>query len=559
MTAEKYYQELADRALSSREELEVWLYNWSELEAFLDEERARRRIEAARFGEDEGRQASYLAFLRTIELAAEAWRHRLLTKLLEQPGRFDLPPSRYEVLLRGARAAVELYREANLPLQAKEACLIGEYRRLVNTMTCEYAGREQTLPQMARYLEDPSRKVREEAWRLINERFYQDSRQLDELYAQLVRLRHQIARQADCADYLEYVWKLWQRVDYTPADCQRLHEAVGRVVVREVERLNAALAERLNVRHLRPWDFSALPDGSPLRPLGTSAELIRACAQVFYRIDPELGRIFDTLQRRSLLDLEPRKGKAAQTFHEVLAEQRSPFVFMNATGCEHDVWTLLHETGCAFGIWACRNEPLLAYRSVDDLPEAAELAGIGLQFLALPHLEHLFGEHKHLAARRFLERLLRLLARLARIDAFEHYVYTHAEATVEEWKDCWQELGQRFGLSAALPGFEQSDRHCWQQQVQLFEAPLSCIEHGIGLLGGIQLWQQVPRECRLGSKQDEAAWQPAVALYRNALALGAARPAGEVFAAADCRLELTQRSLKRAVGAITEYLAGCAS
>jgi oligoendopeptidase F len=553
-TAENYYRELADRPLGSREELEIWLYHWSELEAFLDEERARRRIEAARLPQDEGRQARYVTFLRTIEPAAQTWRQRLAGKLLEQALRFELPPVRYEVLLRRARAVVELYREANLPLEAEEACLIAEYRRLVATMSCEYAGREQTLAQMAWYLEDPSRKAREEAWRLINERFYQDFRQLDELYAQLVRLRDRIARQAGCADYVEYVWKLWQRVDYTRADCLRLHEAVSRVVAPQVQKLDAAAAERLNLKHLHPWDLLAPPDGAPLRPFATSAELIRACSQVFYRIDPEFGRIFDTFERRGLLDLEPRKDKAGRAFHEVFAEQRSPFIFMNATGCEHDVWTLLHQAGCAFGIWACRNEPLLAYRRACDLPEAAELAGIGLQFLALPHLEHLFAEHKLLAVRRFFERLLRLFARLARMDAFEHYVYTHAQASPEEWKDCWQRLGQRFGLSAALVGFEQFERHGWQQHAQLFEAPLAGIAHGIGLLAAIQLWQQVPRDCRLGRKQDDTPWQQAVALYRNGLALGAARPAGEVLAAAGCRLELTQRSVRRAAGAITEYL-----
>jgi oligoendopeptidase F len=543
-TVERYYRELLERNISSRAELEEWLYQASELEAAIDEERCRRHVESTRQTDDEERQRAYTDFIEQIEGPQQAWREKLMRRFVELADRHSLPPLRYEVLLRSARTAIELYRAENVPLLTEDEKLKTVYRRITAAMTCEYAGREQTLQQMARYLEETSREVREETWRLSSERFLQDAQPLDELFGKMVALRDRIARQAGCADYRAYAFKYYERFDYTPEDCLRFHDAIERIVVPAAQELAEQRRQKLDLDTLRPWDFAVDPDGlSPLRPFETVEQLVSGCSRVFHRVNPELGRIFDKLRRQDLLDLDSRKGKAPGGYQEMFAERRVPFIFMNAVGTDYDVRTLLHEGGHAFHTWACRHEPLLAYRSCDSVIEFAEVASMAMECLALPHTEVFFSDEKNRATKRFFERIVRFLPFMAQIDAFQHYVYTHVDAGLEGWKDYWQMLTRRFSPEVTWSGLEAHERHSWQRKLHLYEVPFYYVEYGIAQLGALQVW--------LNSRRN---YEQAVALYRNGLALGGSRPLPELFEAAGCKFDFSEDTLRPLIDAVMEEI-----
>ena len=401
-TVEHYYRDLVERNVTTKEELEVWLCQASELEAGIDEERAKRHVDATCHTDDDGRQHHYLWFVENIDARREPWRDRLMRRYVELAERIPLPPKRYEVLTRSIRNTIELYREENVPLLTEDTKLGTEYQRITGAMTCEYEGREQTLQQMARYLEEPERKIREETWRLAADRFAEDADRLDELFEKMVALRHQTAINANCDDYRAYMFKRYERFDYTPEDCLAFHDAIEKVVVPAVRQLAGERRTKLSVETLRPWDFSVDPDGRPpLRPFKNEAELAYGCSRIFRQVDPELGRVFDTLRERNLLDLGSHKGKAPGGYQEAYHEQRVPFIFMNAVGTDTDVRTLLHEGGHAFHTWACRNEPLLAYRSCDAVIEFAEVASMSMECLALPYTDIFFGDETNRATKRF--------------------------------------------------------------------------------------------------------------------------------------------------------------
>ena len=71
-TAESYYRELLGRNVGSAAQLERWLYDASELEACLDEERCARYVEATRQTDDESRQHATIQFVEQVEARQEA-------------------------------------------------------------------------------------------------------------------------------------------------------------------------------------------------------------------------------------------------------------------------------------------------------------------------------------------------------------------------------------------------------------------------------------------------------------------------------------------------------
>ena len=75
-----------------------------------------------------------------------------------QAGQADDP--RPQLLLRGWKADVELFRDENVPLQTELSKLNSQYDKLIGAMTVTYEGHPYTLQQMARYQEEPDRTLR---------------------------------------------------------------------------------------------------------------------------------------------------------------------------------------------------------------------------------------------------------------------------------------------------------------------------------------------------------------------------------------------------------------
>ena len=532
---EPLLDELERRRLDTPEALERWLLDRSELTAVVHEEGAIRYIRMTCQTDNPDYEKAYLRFVEEIEPRLKPRFHRLNELYIESPARSQLPRERYFVLDRKIQNSVELFREENVPLETEEEKLGQRYQKITGAMTVHYDGKEQTLQQMARYLEEPKREVRQEAWELIAERRLQDCEQLDEIFDELLAIRQKIAENAGFANYRDYAFRRRERFDYTPEDCERFHQAVERHIVPLMRELQRQRQSKLGVEDLRPWDLNVDPEGKPpLRPFSKADELIEGCLEIFHQVDPELGTQFGRLAELGLLDLESRKGKAPGGYQATLEEHRLPFIFMNAVGRDSDVRTLLHEGGHAFHTFAARDEPLIAYRHAPL--EFAEVASMGMELLSAPHLSVFYSpEEAERSRRRHLEGIVTLLPWIATIDAFQHWLYTHPGHTREEREAKWLELHERFGGIENWAGYEEALRSAWQRQIHLYLYPFYYIEYGIAQLGALGIWLRSQRDYR-----------EAVQLYRRALALGGSRPLPQLFEAAGLPFDFGEEALGRA-------------
>jgi oligoendopeptidase F len=60
----------------------------------------------------------------------------------------------------------------------------------------------------------------------VNEARLSKSKELDQLYTELIRLRDKVAKQADHANYRDYKMDALGRFDYTAEDCFTFHSAI---------------------------------------------------------------------------------------------------------------------------------------------------------------------------------------------------------------------------------------------------------------------------------------------------------------------------------------------
>jgi len=546
---EPLYRRLLAARVVSVDALERWIEDASELASAISEEASRRYVAMTCQTDDPERERAYLFFIEEILPKVKPLGHALDEAYLRSPYRALLPP-RYGLLDRSVQNRVTLFRPENIALQTEEAKLGQKYQKISGAMTVVFRGKEHTLQQMSRYLEETDRAVREEAWQLVARRRLQDRESFEEIFEQLLELRERIARNAGCANYREYVFRKRERFDYTPEDCLRFHDAVEQAVLPLARRLQEERRRDLRVDTLRPWDYDVDPRGRPpLRPFATVDELTAGVEQIFTRIDADLGQQFRFMREGSLLDLESRKGKAPGGYQSTFEERRVPFIFMNAVGRDSDLRTLLHEGGHAFHMLAARTDPVIQYRHAPM--EFSEVASMGMELLASPYLTVFYRDRadERRASRELIAGVVMIFPWIATVDAFQHWLYTHPGHTREERRAAWVRTFRRFAPLVDFTGYEDVLDSLWHRQIHVFLYPFYYIEYGIAQMGALQVWRR--------ARSDYAG---AVRQYREALALGGRAPLPELFAAAGAEFDLTARTLTPLMeaidGALDEFDAG---
>jgi oligoendopeptidase F len=536
------FDELAARALDG-DALDAWLREWSRLEELVTEAAARAMIAYTIDTGNPEKEADHLRFSTEILPRMEERSVELARKLLETG--YSTPE--LATTLARFRTQIEIFREENVPIFAELEEHSARYQRITGSMTAVWDGVERPLPQLQPFLKSPDRSVRERAFRAASQPYIEKRPELASLFDQMYQLRVQAASNAGFANFRDYIFPAKFRFDYTPADCERFHEAVEKTVAPAVERVLNHRRERLKLDRLRPWDLAVDPyRDKPLRPFSDASELVGKAQRVFDRVDPSLGREFQTMIDEGLLDLESRKGKAPGGYCETLHFHGRPFIFMNAVGLVDDVMTLLHEAGHAFHAFASHPLPLIWQRHPGS--EAAELASMSMEFLASPHLSQPVGYFTSAEARsawlEHLEDVLLSLVHIASVDAFQTWIYTSGEGGDAAARDqAWLRIRSRFERGVDWSGLERERVARWYRQLHIFMYPFYYIEYGIAQLGALQVWRN--------SLADP---EEAVARYREALALGAVRSLPEMYQTAGARLIFDPASMGELVALVESQI-----
>jgi len=184
---------------------ERWLLDGSELTAALDEESSRRYIAMTCHTENGAAEAAFLHFIGQIEPRLKPRQFKLARIFLAHPMRAQLPGERYFVFDRATQLQVELFRPENVPLETEEARLSQQYQKLIGSLTVPFRGEEQTLARMGRYLEDPDRALRQEAWEVVTRRRLREAEHIEQIFEQLLKWREQIAAKGKGEQKKEHV------------------------------------------------------------------------------------------------------------------------------------------------------------------------------------------------------------------------------------------------------------------------------------------------------------------------------------------------------------------
>jgi len=532
---EPFFTELLARPLADAAALQQWLKDSSELEAAVSEDACWRQIRMTCDTENKTLEAAFNDFVTNIQPKIQPLADALNHKFLACPFTAELPKDQYFTYLRTVQKNIDLFREANIPMQAELGVLGQHFGQITGRMTISHQGQEYTLQQAAKFLESKDRNEREEVYRKIQERRLQDTEPLNDLFDKLIALRQQVAQNAGFNNYRDYKFVELGRFDYDKLACYQFHEGVKQHVLPLVNRIYQHKAKKLQLSSLRPWDLEAEPAGiAPLRPFTNGADLLKKSTECLRKLNPFFAACFETMENMGHFDLESRKGKAPGGYNCPLAESGAPFIFMNAAGQIDDVTTMLHEGGHAVHSFLAHPLPLAAFKEYPM--EIAEVASMAMELFTMDYFDVFFDDEADLkrAKAHQLERAITVFPWIATIDKFQHWVYENPTASAEARSAMWVQTLNEFSTAAVdVSGLEGYRQNSWQRQLHLFEVPFYYIEYGIAQLGAIGLWMQY----RQNPEQ-------ALNHYMAALSLGGTKTLPKLFETAGLRFDFSPEHIK---------------
>ncbi len=541
-----FYNELSQRSINSKNELQQWIYDLSELEAIVSEDMAWRYIKMTCNTADEKLVSDYTYFVSEIEPNIAPYSNELNKKLIASEFCNDLDKEQYFIFLRSVKKSLELFREENIPLFTEISNESQKYGAISGAQTIEFEGKHITMQMAAVHLKSQDRDLREKIYHALNARRAQDETTLNNLFNKLIELRNKVASNAGFGNFRDYMFQSLGRFDYVKEDCFSFHDSIQQFIVplykaKEEERKN-----KLNYPSYRPWDRDVDIEGKqPLKPFANGAELTEKTIECFNTINPFFGECIGIMRDLKHLDLESRVGKAPGGYNYPLYETGVPFIFMNSVGTHRDLVTMVHEGGHAIHSFLTNHYPVVEFQSTPS--EVAELASMSMELISMEHWDVFFKNEDDFkrAKREQLEKIISSLPWIASIDKFQHWIYENPTHTVEERYSKWLEISKAFGPGVVdYSGLEDNVKRSWQVQLHLFEVPFYYIEYGFAQLGAIAMWRNY-------KKNPDQALQN----YIAALKLGYTKSIPEIYKTAGIKFDFSSNYIAELANFLKEELA----
>ncbi|EMY4794805.1 M3 family oligoendopeptidase [Bacillus pacificus] len=542
---EKTLSTLLNKMISSKLDLENWLKEQSKVIWEIEEQLKSHYIAFQCNTDDEEIKDTFEHDQQFVKPLLKRYQNLLDNKYLESPFRMELDSNVYGLLNAKIKNAQKLFCEENIKLEIQEDKLVTEYFEITGGLIGIWDGEEKTITELQSYLQDSNRDTRKKAKTIISEQFLSVEKELQNILNQLIEIRHQQAKNIQLENYRDYMFKKYERFDYSAKDCYELAESIRKYVVPLKDKILLEKKEKLQVDTLRPWDVSAVtPDQKVLKPIANENDLMEKSTHIFNKLDVEFSALLNQMYKHNCLDLTSRKGKASGGFCEYLPASQLSFIFMNLNYTQDDIITFIHEMGHSI-----HNELIkpLEIRQYIEIPaETAELASMTMELFSLNYWDTFYTDKKDLkqAKINFFKDVISYLPIMLIVDQFQHWLYENPSHTSEERNEKYLQLQKHYQSSVIhIDGYENWIATSWLPVLHIFEVPFYYIEYAIAQLGALQMYKQY--------KEDP---KQALENYKKALSLGSSQSIKEVYEAAGIRFDFSGETIKELMAFVEKEL-----
>lgn len=388
----------------------------------------------------------------------------------------------------------------------EENRLSSEYTKLIASAKIMFEGKEYTLSGLMPFRLSNDRKVREAADNAYFGFFEANESAFDENYDALVKVRTRIAKKLGYKNFTELGYVRMMRTDYNADMVENFRKQVKAYIVPIATKLYERQQARLGVDKLRYYDESFEFTTGNAKPKGDSNYILENGLKMYRELSPETKEFFEFMVDSELLDLLNKKGKESGGYCTYIANYKAPFIFSNFNGTSDDIDVLTHEAGHAFQVYQSRwiTSPEINFPTY----ESCEIHSMSMEFITWPWMDLFFKEDTDKYKFVHLGSAIKFIPYGIVVDAFQHFVYDHPEATKEERKMAWRNLEKEYLPHKNYEGNDFLDRGCWWfKQSHIFKSPFYYIDYTLAQICALQFWKK--------SREDQkATWEDYMAICK---------------------------------------------
>ncbi len=472
----------------------------------------------------------------------DAINNRFYKHLIKHPKRRQLEEKFGSQLFRLAAQNLKTFSEEILEDLEEENKLSSKYIKLKATAKIDIEGKNYNLSSIYALEVDKNRAVRKKAVEKKWTFYEKNQKEIDDIFDQLVKIRHQIAQKLGYENFIELGYARMNRTDYNEEMVKVFRQEVLEHIVPIANTLYKRQAKRLNLDDLYYYDENfQFPSGNA-KPLGSPEQIIEMASKMYHELSRETATFFDFMIENDLMNLLAKDGKATGGYCTFIEDYKAPFIFSNFNGTSADIDVLTHEAGHAFQVFSSRDSEVLEYNW--PTYEACEIHSMSMEYFAWPWMELFFGEQADKYRYAHMVSSLLFLPYGVAIDEFQHFIYKNPYICAEDRHEAWRQIEQKY-----LPHKKYADNNFltmggyWHKQSHIFVTPFYYIDYALASVGAFQFW-----------KKDRASHERAWADYLRLCQAGGSRSFLELISLANLESPFQKGMLQTIVKEIEEWL-----
>jgi len=415
--------------------------------------------------------------------------------MLASPFRSEFAEKYGQLLFVNAEIALKTFKPEIIPELQKENELTSEYEKLIASAQIPFEGKTYTISQMSPFKTDADDDRRLAAWKAEATWYKEHQKELDSIYDNLVKLRHDMGKKLGYEGYTELGYYRMGRNCYTKEDIAKFREMVVRYLVPVADSVYKEQAKRLGKEYPMSFADNALEfrSGNP-RPAGSPDDILAHGSKFYDELSPETSEFFRVMRENELLDVLSKEGKRGGGYCTNFGDYELPFIFANFNGTQHDVEVVTHEAGHAFACYMNRSRIPTEY--IWPSMEACEVHSMSMEFFAWPWAEGFFGADTKKFYYSHLAGALTFIPYGTMVDHFQHIVYDKPDMTPAERHDTWKALLKTYmpwmKLDGDIPFYSEGEG--WQRQQHIYTSPFYYIDYCLAQTVALQFWAKIQKD-----------------------------------------------------------------
>ena len=463
-------------------------------------------------------------------------------ELVASPFRNELELKWGSQLFDLAEYQIKAFSPEVVSLMQKENKLASDYSKLVASAQVEFDGETLTLAQLGPYAESTDRDVRKRAREAHFNFFQEHEEKFDDIYDQLVKVRHEIATTLGYKNFVELGYIRMNRIDYDAEMVKKFRDQVRDYIVPLATKLYERQAKRIGVDKLKYHDESLNFLTGNATPQGSPEWIVENGKKMYEELSPETAEFFQFMIDRDLMDLVAKKGKESGGYCTFIDNYESPYIFSNFNGTSGDIDVLTHEAGHAFQVYTSRNIGIPEY--IWPTFESCEIHSMSMEFFTWPWMELFFKEQTEKYKFAHLSGGLLFLPYGVAVDEFQHVVYEHPEMTPAERKAAWKKIEATYLPHRDYDGNSYLESGAfWQRQGHIYASPFYYIDYTLAQICAFQFWKR-------SRENHEDAWKD----YLHLCQLGGSKSFTKLVSEANLISPFEDGCVESVIGSIEEYL-----